>query len=69
VTSPVHTRRAAAALERTGLEVIAVPSIETRYDLEDLDRPSDRRRGFGSIAHERVGLFVYGRRGWLREGR
>jgi uncharacterized SAM-binding protein YcdF (DUF218 family) len=66
VTSPVHTRRAAAALEREGLEVIAVPALEVRYDLETLDFPGDRRRAFGSVAHERLGLFVYRRRGWLR---
>jgi uncharacterized SAM-binding protein YcdF (DUF218 family) len=66
VTSPVHTRRAAAALEREGVEVIAVPAIETRYDLETFDFPGERRRAFGSVAHERVGLFVYARRGWVR---
>jgi len=66
VTSPVHTRRAAAALEREGLEAIAVPAVEVRYDLETLDFPGDRRRAFGSVVHERVGLFVYARRGWLR---
>ena len=66
VTSPVHTRRAAATLEREGLEVVAVPCVETRYDLETLDFPGDRRRAFGSVAHERVGLFVYARRGWVR---
>ncbi len=65
VTSPVHTRRAAAALEKAGLEVIAVPSVETRYDLETLDHAADRRRGFGSILHERIGLLVYDRRGWI----
>lgn len=65
VTSPVHTRRAAATLEKEGLEVVAVPSIETRYDLEGLEYPGDRRRAFGSVAHERIGLVVYARRGWL----
>jgi uncharacterized SAM-binding protein YcdF (DUF218 family) len=66
VTSPVHTRRAAGALEREGLEAIAVPAVEVRYDLETLDFPGDRRRAFGSVVHERVGLLVYARRGWLR---
>jgi len=65
VTSPVHTRRAAAALEKAGLEVVAVPSVETRYDLETLDHAGDRRRGFGSVLHERIGLLVYDRRGWI----
>jgi uncharacterized SAM-binding protein YcdF (DUF218 family) len=66
VTSPVHTRRAAATFEREGLEVIAVPAIETAYDLETLDYPGDRRRAFGPVAHERLGLLVYAWRGWVR---
>jgi uncharacterized SAM-binding protein YcdF (DUF218 family) len=65
VTSPTHTRRAAATLEAQGLEVIAVPSVETDFDLELLDRSGDRRAAFSSIAHEWVGLFVYAQRGWI----
>lgn len=65
VTSPTHTRRAAAALEKQGVRVVCVPAIETTFDLERLDRPDDRREAFGPIVHERVGLFVYRRRGWI----
>ena len=65
VTSPVHTRRAAATLEKEGLTVVAVPSIETRFDLERLRWPSDRRQAFAPVAHERIGLIVYRRRGWI----
>jgi uncharacterized SAM-binding protein YcdF (DUF218 family) len=65
VTSPTHTRRAAAALERQGLVVIAVPAVETSFDLETLRFPGDRRRSFSAIAHERIGLVVYRRRGWI----
>jgi uncharacterized SAM-binding protein YcdF (DUF218 family) len=65
VTSPTHTRRAAATLEKEGLTVIAVPSIETGFDLEQLRWPSDRRRAFAVVAHERIGLVVYRRRGWI----
>jgi uncharacterized SAM-binding protein YcdF (DUF218 family) len=65
VTSPTHTRRAAATLETLGLEVIAVPAIETRFDLEALEFPADRREAFSSLAHEWVGLFVYRQRGWI----
>ena len=65
VTSPTHTRRAAAALESEGLTVIAVPSIETRFDLEDLHWPGDRREAFAAIAHERLGLLYYRRKGWV----
>jgi uncharacterized SAM-binding protein YcdF (DUF218 family) len=65
VTSPTHTRRAAAALEKQGLEVVAVPAVETRFDLEQLDWPGDRRQAFAGIAHERIGIVVYRRRGWI----
>jgi uncharacterized SAM-binding protein YcdF (DUF218 family) len=65
VTSPTHTRRAAATLEREGLVVISVPAVETRFDLERLDWPGDRRAAFAAIAHERLGLIVYRRRGWI----
>ncbi len=65
VTSPTHTRRAAAALEKQGLVVISVPAVETNFDLERLSFPGDRRRAFGPIAHERIGLLVYRRRGWI----
>jgi uncharacterized SAM-binding protein YcdF (DUF218 family) len=68
VTSPTHTRRAAATLEKEGLRVFAVPSAETRFDLERLHWPGDRRESFAAIAHERIGLFVYARRGWLLLG-
>jgi uncharacterized SAM-binding protein YcdF (DUF218 family) len=65
VTSPTHSRRAAAALERQGLVVFSVPAVETRFDLERLHWPGDRREGFAAIAHERLGLVVYRRRGWI----
>jgi uncharacterized SAM-binding protein YcdF (DUF218 family) len=65
VTSPTHTRRAAAALEKEGLVVFAVPSVETRFDLERLTWPGDRREAFAAITHERLGLVVYRRRGWI----
>jgi uncharacterized SAM-binding protein YcdF (DUF218 family) len=66
VTSPTHTRRACAAFEREGLAVVCVPAIETQFDVETLDKPGDRVKAFGPIAHERLGLFVYRRRGWIR---
>jgi uncharacterized SAM-binding protein YcdF (DUF218 family) len=65
VTSPLHTRRAAATLEAQGLEVIAVPAVETDFDLETLDSARDRRASFGGLVHEWVGLFVYAQRGWI----
>jgi uncharacterized SAM-binding protein YcdF (DUF218 family) len=65
VTSPTHSKRAAAAFEAQGLDVVSSPSVETRYDLEDLSRPLDRLEAFSSAVHERLGTWVYARRGWL----
>jgi uncharacterized SAM-binding protein YcdF (DUF218 family) len=65
VTSPTHSRRACAALEHEGIAVLSSPSVETRFDLETLDRADDRLVAFGSLIHERVGYWVYRRRGWI----
>jgi uncharacterized SAM-binding protein YcdF (DUF218 family) len=65
VTSPAHSRRASAALEREGVEVVSSPSRETRFDLEALDTWKDRLAAFGTLMHERVGILVYDQRGWL----
>lgn len=66
-TSPTHSRRASAALEREGIEVVSSPSPQTRYDLENLElfALDNRIRAFGDLIHEKVGLWVYARRGWL----
>jgi uncharacterized SAM-binding protein YcdF (DUF218 family) len=69
VTSPLHARRACAALESEGLEVECSPAMETRYDLETLDRSEDRLFAFGQVLHERLGYWLYQRRGWLAPAR
>jgi uncharacterized SAM-binding protein YcdF (DUF218 family) len=61
VTSPTHTRRAAAAFEREGLLVVSSPAIETR-----LEHPDERLFAFGSLIHERAGIAVYRYRGWIK---
>jgi uncharacterized SAM-binding protein YcdF (DUF218 family) len=63
VTSPTHTRRAAAAFEKQGLTVLCSPAVETSFDLETLNDSDDRRRAFGSLLHEHLGLWLYTRRG------
>jgi uncharacterized SAM-binding protein YcdF (DUF218 family) len=68
VTSPIHSRRSCAALEKEGLTVVSTPAPETRFDLETLDTSGDRLAAFGSVTHERLGLWVYARRGWVVEG-
>ena len=68
VSSPSHTRRAAAALEALNLRVSAVPAQETKFDYENLDDAwgSDHRlRAFPVLLHEHVGIFAYRLRGWI----
>jgi uncharacterized SAM-binding protein YcdF (DUF218 family) len=65
VTSPLHSRRASAAFEREGLDVVSSPCPEARYDVESLATPGERLMAFGGVTHERVGLWVYARRGWI----
>ena len=65
VTSPPHSRRAAATFEKEGMEVASSPAVETRFDLETLERPEERLAAFGSLVHERLGLLVYRQRGWI----
>ncbi len=65
VTSPIHSRRASAALEKEGVTVVSSPSAETRFDLSTLDTWNDRLSAFGTVMHERLGLWVYARRGWI----
>lgn len=65
VTSPAHSRRAAAVFEAQGLEVLSWPTREAKYDLETLETTGDRLRAFPDILHERLGLWIYRRRGWV----
>ncbi|MBI3544691.1 MAG: YdcF family protein [Deltaproteobacteria bacterium] len=66
VTSPAHSRRACATLERVGLSVSCSPAAETRYDFETLTHADDRLRAFGAALHEWLGMWVYRKRGWIR---
>jgi uncharacterized SAM-binding protein YcdF (DUF218 family) len=69
VTSPTHSRRASESLEREGLVVFSSPAIETRFDLETLDRPEERLPAFASMLHEHLGLWYYAARGWTGPAR
>jgi hypothetical protein len=41
--------------------------VERSFDLETLDQPDDKLRAFSSIMHEKLGIWIYTRRGWLGE--
>lgn len=69
VTSPTHTRRASAALEAEGVDVISVSSQQVYYDFEKLSDPletDNHLRAFRFILHERIGLVYYRSRGWIQ---
>jgi uncharacterized SAM-binding protein YcdF (DUF218 family) len=65
VTSPSHSRRALGSLQAEGVEALSIPAVEVRFDLETLDRPEERLAAFGALVHERLGIWVYERRGWI----
>ncbi len=66
VTSAVHTRRACAAFEAVGFEVVCRPSPERDFALEHLAAGDDRSRAFGQWLYEFLGWWEYRVRGWVR---
>jgi uncharacterized SAM-binding protein YcdF (DUF218 family) len=68
VSSPLHSRRICAALEKEGVTVVSTPSLENRFNIEELNTAADRLAAFGSVMHERLGFWVYARRGWVASG-
>jgi len=67
VTAPLHSRRACASLEHEGVNVLCSPSVERSFDLEAMTEPDGRLLAFSGIMHERLGLWLYARRGWLAQ--
>ena len=49
VTSPLHSRRACAAVEQAGLPVVCAPAASREYALSRLDRPENRRLAFADV--------------------
>jgi uncharacterized SAM-binding protein YcdF (DUF218 family) len=68
VSSPIHSRRMCAALENEGVTVVSTPSLESRFNIDELNTAADRLAAFGSVMHERLGFWVYARRGWVATG-
>lgn len=64
VTTPTHSRRAAGAFRKLGLEVLSVNSSEPRFDMA-LVAPADRLQALTPLAREYLGLLAYWLRGWL----
>lgn len=64
VTSPLHSRRACAAVEHAGLPVRCVPAASREYALSRLDRPENRRLAFADVVYESAAAVLYTIRGW-----
>ena len=65
VSDASHLRRAGAAFEKAGLEVLCSPSADREYDLESLDTPDQRLNAFRDWVWEAVGYQTYRRNGWI----
>lgn len=68
VTSPLHTRRACATFERDGVGVTCVPALERSDQTRAPRYFLDRLAAFRGYLYERVGWWVYDRRGWVNAG-
>lgn len=64
VTSPLHSRRACAAVEHAGLAVRCLPATSREYALSRLDRPQNRRLAFNDVLYESAATLLYAIRGW-----
>jgi uncharacterized SAM-binding protein YcdF (DUF218 family) len=65
VTSPMHTRRACATLERVGFRVICVAAREHLGTTWHPVTGSDRVAAFRAYLHERVAMLKYQWKGWV----
>ncbi len=65
VTSPMHSRRACATIERAGLAVVCRPAAPRTYDANRLDQPFNRRMAFQDVLYETMASALYRLRGWL----
>lgn len=65
VTSPTHSRRAAALYRAQGLVVRVSPSAPGTYDISLTSQP-DRRAALNSLHHELLGWGQAVQEGWLK---
>lgn len=65
VTSPLHTRRSCATVERLGITVVCWPSPDRTTAVWSQRSPTDRLRVFGQWAYEVLGWWKYRVQGWV----
>jgi uncharacterized SAM-binding protein YcdF (DUF218 family) len=66
VTSPMHSRRACAAVEAAGLKVQCRPSDARDFAMSRLDRAENRRHAFADVLYESAATLLYRARHWVR---
>lgn len=65
VTSPIHTRRACAAMERAGLTIECHPATSRMYAMGTMEGSENRRDVFQDILYETAATALYRVRGWM----
>lgn len=65
VTSPMHSRRACAAIAHEGLSVECRPADGRDYSVRTLDSDNDRRMAFQDVVYETTATWLYRARGWM----
>ncbi len=65
ITSPSHTLRACATVEKAGLAVTCLPSNARDYSISRLDISSNRRKAFSDVLYESAAILLYRARGWM----
>lgn len=65
VTSPMHSRRACAAIAHEGLLVECRPADGRDYSVRTLDSDHDRRLVFQDVLYETTATWLYRARGWM----
>lgn len=65
VTSPMHSRRACQAFEKTGLAVECRPADGRDYSVRRLQTSEDRRLAFADVVYEVAAAALYRARGWM----
>lgn len=65
VTSPMHSRRACATVQKAGFTVICLPAESRDIAYETLQDPGSRLAAFGEWIYERLGWIKYAWKGWL----
>ena len=64
VTSPMHTRRACAAFRHVGLSITCSASPSREVAVRTLRHPGERWHALSPWAHEVIGWWWYGVKGW-----